>query len=72
MSWYAAYLIKQALGGSPIMASFMPSPEKSIFDVPDSGTEVSDHRLAEKWLNALAPVYREAPLSRARARLTAQ
>jgi hypothetical protein len=71
MKWFESFLIKRALAGSPIAARLAPSPDKSIFDVPDAGHELSDHRLAERWVDELAPVYRSVPLARARARVNA-
>ena len=67
--WYRAYLLKQAMG-APLSATF-DAPFVSG-TVPGRGHELSDYRLAEKWLDSLSPMYREVPLSRARARLQTQ
>ena len=66
--WYRAYLIKRAVMGASPAFSRLDGPFMSG-QVPGAGHELSDYRLAEKWLDSLAPTYREVPLRRARARL---
>jgi hypothetical protein len=71
MEWFEGFLIKRALAGSPIMARLAPSPADPLFPVPEERNELSDYRLAEQWVNDLAPMYRSVPLARARARMSA-
>jgi hypothetical protein len=71
MRWFEKYLIKEAMSGSPIAARLAPSPDEPLFNVPEQKHELSDYRLADEWVNNLAPVYRTVPLARARARMSA-
>lgn len=68
--WYKAYLIKRAMQGTPMSAMI----ERPLLDgqVRGQGHQISDYRLADKLLDSLAPMYREVPLRRARARLNRQ
>jgi hypothetical protein len=70
LKWYEQFLIKKALGGSPI-SSMMNDPFRDE-KMRRQGHQVSDYRLAQQLLKKLAPVYREVPLRRARARASVQ